>query len=265
MFHSTAALEAGSRQGATSAYCGNAVALCRCLGKLKLFVDPNDVSLAPHLMLDGYWESWVTLAVMRHVKPDMVCVDVGANVGYFSMLMAHLGARKVLAVEPQADLARLIVKSASVNGFSERVTVFSGAASDHRGPLLLLPAPGNNRGSTQVVRELEPLVRHDMISGERLDVLLPSETVHFVKMDCEGYEPEVWDGMAKVLERCSPVICMEFASVFYADGGDALLARIRGAGYAVALVGLDGSIVPSPTDEQLKVGHHMLWLTRASV
>ena len=213
MFHSTSALEAASRQGAASAYCGDGVALCRCLGKLKLFVDPADVSLAPHLMLDGYWESWVTLAVMRHVQPGMVCVDVGANVGYFSMVMAHLGARRVLAVEPQADLAQLIGKSASVNGFSGRVTVFSGAASDHPGTLFLRPHQGN-RGSTQVSRTLEPLAPHAMVACRSLDELIPGDAVDFVKMDCEGHEPEVWDGMVRILERCSPVICMEFAAAF---------------------------------------------------
>ncbi len=67
-----------------SAYLGDETALCRVLGRYKMFVDTSDNSLSPHLMLDGYWEMWLTEALARAIRPGMTVVDVGANLGYFT-------------------------------------------------------------------------------------------------------------------------------------------------------------------------------------
>ena len=48
----------------------------------------SDLMLGPRLILDGFWEAWVTLAIGRHIQPGFHCVDVGANYGYYSLVMA---------------------------------------------------------------------------------------------------------------------------------------------------------------------------------
>ena len=53
--------------------------LCRVLGRYKMFVDTTDVGLASHLMLDGFWEMWVTEAMLGFVRTGMTAVfDRGA-------------------------------------------------------------------------------------------------------------------------------------------------------------------------------------------
>jgi len=56
---------------------------------------------------DGFWESWVTVAVARHLQAGMCCVDVGANYGYYTLLMASfVGPEgRIIACEPIPSLA----------------------------------------------------------------------------------------------------------------------------------------------------------------
>jgi predicted O-methyltransferase YrrM len=64
--------------------------------------------LGPRLVLDGFWEAWVTLALARYIRPGFYSVAVGANYGYYSMLMAAACGREgyVLASEPNPVLAQ---------------------------------------------------------------------------------------------------------------------------------------------------------------
>lgn len=55
-----------------------------------MFVDTDDLSLSMHLISEGYWEFWLTEVVAKLVKPGMTAVDIGANLGYFSLMMGEL-------------------------------------------------------------------------------------------------------------------------------------------------------------------------------
>ncbi len=75
-------VEAEIRGLTQTAYIGNHQALCRILGRYKMYVDTRDVGIASHLMLEGFWELWVTMAMMRGVRRGSVVADIGANLGY---------------------------------------------------------------------------------------------------------------------------------------------------------------------------------------
>jgi hypothetical protein len=60
-----AELETNCRNYSQSVYLGDSKILCRLLGKYMCYVEAQDSSLAPHLCLNGYWESWVTRAIIR--------------------------------------------------------------------------------------------------------------------------------------------------------------------------------------------------------
>ena len=89
------------------------------------------LGLCLDLCLGGHWESWITLAIARLVRPGWRCLDVGANHGYYTLIMADgVGPTgNVLAVEPNRKPARLLPLTLSVNGFSDWVEVVERAAS----------------------------------------------------------------------------------------------------------------------------------------
>ena len=98
------ALESASRRMCQTARLSDDQLICRVLGKYIMYVDPRDRGITPHLALNGFWEAWVTVALARLIQPGWRCVDVGANVGYFTLLMAD-------AVGPDGRVA-----AASVGG-----------------------------------------------------------------------------------------------------------------------------------------------------
>lgn len=99
--------------------------LCRILGKYLCYIDPENTDITPHLVTSGYWESWITQAIARLVQPGWNCIDTGANMGYYTLLLADLvgGTGKVLAVEPHPEFANLLCRSVNVNAFSNTYVV----------------------------------------------------------------------------------------------------------------------------------------------
>ena len=70
----------------SSIYLGNNIALTKTIYGQKMYVDTRDQSLTPHILLDGDWEGNITKVFLANVKSGMHVVDIGANVGYYSLL-----------------------------------------------------------------------------------------------------------------------------------------------------------------------------------
>jgi FkbM family methyltransferase len=220
-----AELERQSRAAAAVVPVTERVNLCRVLGKYKLYVPSIDTSIAPCLMLDGIWESWIVVALTGMVRRGMYTVNVGANVGYYTMLLADLAGPegKVMAFEPQPRLAALIEFSAHANGFyGDRVTVQPFAVGDKALTRVeLLSSPLRN-GYAFVRDELEAkhVVQKNETRGVK-QVTLDDEIarpVDFLLMDCEGSEERVWDGMQGVLDRSPKMqMVLEFTPMFLKD------------------------------------------------
>ena len=102
------------------AYLGDHLLLCKVLTKYKMYVDTRDLGIAPHLIMDGFWESWLTQCLATKVKPGFVCMDIGANLGYYSLLMSELSGHtgRTIAIEPNPAMVRLMRFSEFVHGNS---------------------------------------------------------------------------------------------------------------------------------------------------
>lgn len=258
--------EAEIRALCQTAYLGDHEALCRVLGRYKMYVDTRDVGIASHLMLEGYWEMWVTQAMMRMVRRGSVVADVGANLGYFTLLLADLtGAEgRVLSFEPQPNLARLLRKSIDVNGFTAFTDFHAVALGPKAGTASIeasLDQPGGGRtvagrkGNTQV-----KLARFDQIPH--------AMDVEFIKMDVEGFEPEVWKGMTKRLARrdLPLTIFMEFTVGRLPDAAG-FLDEILGHGFSLGIVSHHHGVVPIGREELLngpQFVDHMLVFVRGA-
>jgi len=123
---------------------GDGTALCRVLGDYFVLVDARDLSVAPHLMMSGFWEIWITMFMARTIKPGWRCIDVGANLGYFSVVMSALSERPVQAWEPQRSLAGLIRGTSILNGMN--IEVQQCAPSDSGGHIRLTTHPVEGAG-----------------------------------------------------------------------------------------------------------------------
>jgi FkbM family methyltransferase len=111
-------------------YFGDHTALVATRWGAKMLVDTRDAMVAPWLVLDGLWESTVTDWMQRTLQPGQVFVDVGANIGYFTLLGATLvGPQgRCVAVEAHPRLAELLQRNVIINGLHGYVTTWQRAA-----------------------------------------------------------------------------------------------------------------------------------------
>lgn len=262
------ALETKARQQCQSAYVGDHLVLCRVLGKYIMYADADDVGLMPRLCLDGYWESWVTIAMARLLRPGWCCVDVGANHGYFTLIMADAVDRggRVLAVEPNPRLAEILSLNIEVNGFQSHAAVLPKAVTEADAQKSNLVIPLRRAMNATLCRPATPADEVVEVETVTLDSALAAwPGVDLIKIDAEGSEEAIWPALRRTVEQNRDInIIMELSCARYADPR-AFLQEIQGAGFLLRHIDYDASI-KNVTQEQVlneRVGEDwMLFLRR---
>ena len=184
-----------------SFYLGGYRALTSLYTGHKIFVDTRDVGIAPHLLWEGRWEPWIDGHVVDAVKPGMVVCDVGANFGYYTLLMAEKVGQSghVHAFEPNPRVANLLRQSVAVNGFASRTTVHELALGDTEAELSLHVDEASMGGGYVTIEPTGLPVR-----CRRLDDVLGADArIDFLKVDVEGAEDAVLRGAEQILGGAS--------------------------------------------------------------
>ena len=216
-YRSKRTLEALCRARTQSAYVGESEALCRILGRYKLFADTRDSGLCAHLLLDGFWEMGLTMHIARTVRTGMTAIDVGANFGYYTILFGALVGETghVFAIEPAPATAALLRRSVELNGFQDFTTVVEAAAGAGDAADLLLHVPAREPKNAQLVTSAAVVESAGgtvhRVAEIRLDRLLAERhRVDFIKIDAEGAEEAVIAGALATLRRDRPQLVLEF-------------------------------------------------------
>ncbi|HMT19795.1 MAG TPA: FkbM family methyltransferase [Promineifilum sp.] len=208
--------------------------------RFVIWVDAKDPLVARGIMTARSYETHVTAALLRELHPDSTFVDIGANMGWFTLLGATV-ARQVIAIEPNPANVQLLYRSVLANGF-ENVRVLQGAVTD--GPNLLQLNFLHSNGSVSSVEASAATAT--IVQGNALDSLLKDiERIDVMKMDIEGHEPIALEGMRETLRRFRPVLIFEFhpAAIRQNAGGDpeGFLRTLGDLGYRLAVIRLDGT------------------------
>ena len=169
-----------------------------------MYVDATDSGIAPHLIMDGYWESWLTLLFANIIKPGHVCIDIGANFGYFSILMSELAGNsgKTISVEANPRIAEFLKLTRLVNG--GKFTLVQSAISDKKGEAIMTITDHELGGGTIKPNELIAGRTQVSVPTISVDELLEErniQKVDIMKIDVEGVEPLVFKGMTQTLKR----------------------------------------------------------------
>jgi FkbM family methyltransferase len=176
---------------------------------LRLAVPPN----ADRAMRLGTYEPAIQKCITIHLSPGDVFIDIGANIGFFTLI----GARRVgpegsvYAFEPVAENAASIVRSSHMNGFSTiEVFVDAVGARTERGELLLAHHIGGAMlASAGTPPDLSGSVNVDVVS---LDDAIDARRLRppaLIKIDVEGAEFEVLQGMRRTLQSARPALICE--------------------------------------------------------
>lgn len=223
LIHSLAAMtraeaEAAIRSRVQTIYLGNDTVLCRVLGRLKMLLSTRDLGFSCHVMLDGYWEIWLTLFFANTVTPGMTVMDIGANLGYYTLLLGDAvgPSGHVIAIEPVPQTYELLKKSIELNGMGGRVRLVTAAAAGPGTASVAMYVPENEpKNAAIVATPVTGTIQIPAVSVDGLTRELPR--LDLVKIDAEGAETAIIDGMQETIERLRPNILLEFNAHRYKD------------------------------------------------
>jgi FkbM family methyltransferase len=198
------------------------LAMVRLATGHKFYLDPQDIGIASNLMTTGSWESKYLPILRSEISRGAVCVDAGANFGYYTVYMAHMSGPEgnVYSFEPNPNLLYYINRNIRVNGLlaAGRVNVFGCALGAEAGEATLNFVDHDyGGGSLHISARVSAARQLDAVpvAVKRLDDLVrPTDRKVFCKIDCEGSEPLVIRGGDHFF-RQSPDIAMliEFTPV----------------------------------------------------
>lgn len=158
----------------------------------------------------GVWEPHVTAFVRQRLLPGDTFIDVGANVGYYSLLAASLVGERgiVCAIEASPSIFSALQKNIAQNAYTN-IIAFNEAASDSEGSLDIFLAPDSNIGATTTVAIEATRKGHKKearVRARTLDAIVGCETLlsaRLIKMDVEGAELAVVSGIKDLLPSFS--------------------------------------------------------------
>lgn len=173
----------------------------------KLYIHKSDDM---NLVIQENYEKETTDMIIKELRKDDIVVDCGANIGYFSLFMAELVGKngKVIAFEPDPSNFKLLKHNIKVNNY-ENIIPMPFAVSD-------------KLGSTNL--KLESTVAHYLTEEKTKDsiqvdaITLDSyfenyqKKIRLVKMDVEGYESEIINGMRNMIKNNDLRLVVEFSN-----------------------------------------------------
>ena len=230
-------------------YFGDHTALVATRWGAKMLVDTRDAMVAPWLVLDGLWESTVTEWLQRTLRPGQVFVDVGANIGYFTLLGATLVGPEgtCVGIEAHPRLAELLQRNVIINGLHGYVTTWQLAAWSETTELKLHVR--RNFASNSSVASIGPDALKRLgdtekvveVHAVRLDDLLDDlPRVDVMKVDTEGAEVQVFAGLTGIMASNPAItIVFEWSPSQIEDVGDdpgALLDLLGSQGFSFRLI-----------------------------
>lgn len=161
----------------------------------------------------GKYEFPLQQTLASHLKPGGVFYDIGANIGFFSIIGAKLvgDTGKVYAFEPVPDNAAKIRHNARLNNFSQ-ITVIEKAVSGSTGKgelLLTRNIGGHTLTSADRPPDVQSSMTVDLVSIDDLIARGELTPPTLVKVDVEGAELDVLQGMRQTLAQYQPLVVYE--------------------------------------------------------
>jgi FkbM family methyltransferase len=179
----------------------------------KLYVNKKDTGVAQPLINGGIFDRKETEVIMSLIKPGMTVVDVGANLGYFTLIAAKLvgDQGRVYAFEPQPDNYRLLTRNIRINGYRNIVPI-NMAMSNKPGKLTLFVDEANLGAHSLSNRNLIQKAGSVEVETTTMDNFFNKveRRIDFVKTDAQGAEGLIFDGAKRVLNGQGLKMIIEF-------------------------------------------------------
>lgn len=190
--------------------------LCRIrVHNHEMYVDLRDEGVSTTLFLSGSWENFATRIMANEVQKGNVVLDIGANIGYHTLILAEKVGRdgRVFAFEPDPWNFRLLNMNIEVNDYHNIIPVQRAVSNvTGKGKLYLSTNYGTFGGHTMFGKQLNQGSHPIEVETTRLDDYFKDEDrrIDFLKMDIQGAEFAALQGMTSIISDNKLKIIMEF-------------------------------------------------------
>lgn len=190
-------------------------------------------------------ERYETAALKERVRPGMHCWDIGANIGYYTCLLARLvgAGGRVLAFEPASATRARLEENVTLNGFGN-VRVLGCAVGSAEGVARIHYSSADLFEGTASLRADDRRNHGEQVAVRTLDALVAEfGAPQFLKIDVEGAQLDVWRGGRRFLSEHGPLVLAELR-----DSDDPALLReiealVRACGYVLYAIRKGGRLV----------------------
>jgi FkbM family methyltransferase len=242
-------------------YLGDGIVLTHLRDGTPIFVNANDYGPPINYINGGHYEDEILAVLLSFVRDDTVFLDIGANLGFYALQIGHrvkTGGR-VLAFEPHPLVFDLMKRSRHLNGLTKIIDLHPYGLSDRDETLEFFYPPHHIGGGGLHPEASEPYETMQLPVKRLDDVVGDDFTCDLVKIDAEGHELFILQGMAKLIAR-APALKILFENflekddvpktdvehllrstgmTLYAVGGDAVLRPLAEG----ALTTFDGYVL----------------------
>src|SRR6185437_5529015 len=200
--------------------------LVHTLHSLLMIVDSTDLIITPQLVVYRQWEPELSQLLWNSCRGDAIFVDVGANIGYFTVLAGsriHAGGNgRVIAIEPNPECCSLIERNLIINWSMCPIELHKIAVGAQSGEVWL-SAPNDRAANAHLsFGEAETSgERRFRVPMQTLDSIVPEGlAVDILKIDVEGHELSVFHGAHRVIAQSPNIrIIMEWSQKQMEEAG----------------------------------------------
>lgn len=172
---------------------------------MKITGNTQDV-IQKFIYFFGIWEPHITAFVERRLRPGDVFIDVGANIGYYTLMTSPIVGSEghVVSIEASPIIVEILKKHIAINNL-QNVRVICAAASSERGKLIVHHAKNTNIGATSVIEDFDDcsLPSIEVDAAPLFELLTPDEIAkaRLIKIDVEGAEWMVLQGLIPIIPK----------------------------------------------------------------
>lgn len=181
---------------------------------IRMYLDLRDRwGVSKFILRHGYYDALVSRLMKDWIGPNGNTIDIGANIGYHSLLAAHYSKGHVYAFEPEERNFHLLRHNIELNSYNN-ITPYWKAAGNKNDTLKLYKSD-INAGDHQLYQTSETRESVDVDVVRIDDQLDHIKEISFVKIDVQGFEMNVIKGMEKILRNNHNI---KISSEFWPDG-----------------------------------------------
>jgi len=180
-------------------------------GRFYMQLNPAE-HIQQQLFWYGYYEKGLGIILKKFVKPGDIFLDIGANIGYFSLLVANnIPTAKVISFEPVNDLFQKLRNNISINDF-KNITAINAAVGELNEERELFLSGSDNLGMSSFQQPENFSGKREMVKVVTIDEWFKRAglaKIDIIKLDVEGSEFAALKGMKEVSQNFKPIIIVE--------------------------------------------------------